>query len=156
MFITQILERFTGLDIEEVHHQIITMNTRNIGNIRLRCDRHSIHILPISHHITLQTIQDNTLMRAVFNGFINSFNEKIRDLAPESSYPDITIGETEDNKTQYIIRDLMLIVPYNIIQARFRVSKGYIAGLASYIRSFNYPLPDRRKKDWRLQWEIQE
>jgi hypothetical protein len=154
MFNNEILDRY-NLDLNGEHHRMITMNTRNIGDIRARCEENNIHILPISQHITPEMIQDNASMRSAFNSFIDSFTNQIKVLAPERAYPNITIEENEENKYQYIIRDLLLTVPYPIIQDRYNVTKNYIIRLASYIRSFNFSLPDRRRKNWRLQWEIQ-
>lgn len=156
MFNTEILDRFTRLDTSRDYEWMITMNTRNIGNISSRCEEHDIHILPISHHITPEIIQDNTAMRSVFNTFIDSFTTQMMDLAPECAYPNIIIEENEENRTQYVIQDLLLTVPYPIIEHRYGVTRRYIIRLASDIRSFNYPLPDRRRRDWQLQWEIQE
>jgi hypothetical protein len=156
MYRTQILERFTRLDGNGEYIRMITMNTRNIDDIQARCNDNNIHILPIGHHITLENLRDNTLMRAVFNNFIDNFIAQMRILAPEDDYPIVDIDESGRNRTQYVIRDLLLAVPYTIIEQRYRVSRRYIIRLASYIRSFNIPLPDRRRRDWRLQWEIQE
>jgi hypothetical protein len=156
MFRTQILERFTRLDGIGEYIRMITMNIRNIADIQARCNDNNIHILPIGHHVTLENLRDNTVMRAVFNDFIDNFIAQMRILAPEDAYPIVAIDESGRNRTQYVIRDLLLAVPYTIIEQRYRVSRRYIIRLASYIRSFNIPLPDRRRRDWRLQWEIQE
>ena len=156
MFSTEILDRFTRIDTNREYVWVITMNTRNIEGIQPRCENNNIHILPIEHQITPDNISDNAIMRPVFNNFIENFIAQMMTLAPESSYPDITIDESRRNRTQYVMRDLFLNVPYPIIQHRYEVSRRYIIRLATYIRSFHYPLPDRRRKNWRLQWEIQD
>jgi len=156
MFRTQILERFTGIDENGGYIRMITMNARNIADIQTRCNDNDIHILPIGHHITLENIQDNSVMRLIFNNFIDNFISQMRTLAPECSYPTVVFENFEGDRTQYIIQDLFLTVPYPIIQSRYDVSRKYIYRMESYIKSFNILLPDRRRKNWRQQWEIQD
>jgi len=156
MFNRQILRRFTRLDENGEYIRMVTMNTRNIADIQDGCDDNNIHILPIGHHITLENLQDNAVMRAVFNNFIDNFIVQMRALAPECAYPPVVLENYGRVRTQYVMQDLFLTVPYQIIVQRYDVSIRYVYRLASYIKSFNYPLPDRRNKNWHQQWEIQE
>lgn len=155
MFNRQILNRFTTINDNRDYHRIVTMNIRNIDNINARCEENNINILPISHHITPENLHNTNIMRTVFNDFIDSFTNLITTLAPEDSYPDIQVDGFGANRTHNIIQDLLLGVPYSIIEHRYSRSRKYISKIASYVRGF-VPLPDRRRKDWRLQWEIQE
>lgn len=156
MFRTEILSRFTRYDETRECQWTVTMNTRNIEDINSRCSEHNIHILPINHHITLENLPDTNIMRSVFDNFIDEVSSLIRELAPERSYPDIEVEQFGNNRRQNIIQDLLLGVSYPIIEHKYNRSRAYIARLASHIRSFNYPLPDRRKKNWREIWELQE
>jgi len=155
MFTEEILDRFTR-DGNHEYNWVVTMNDRNIRFINTRCSDNNIHILPIRHHITTDMLQDNTAMRVVFNEFIDKLTVLIRELAPQRSYPTVNSVTDGNSRTQCVMQDLFLGVPYPIIEHRYNVSRGYISRIASYIRSFHIPLPDRRRKDWRLIRELQE
>ncbi len=155
MFDTEILQRYLDADPTHQHIWIVTMNTRNIDDIRERCNENNIYILPLSHHITLESINQNDLMKNVYKTFIDVFDELICRLVPEDAYPDMDREIEQMDSTGGVIQDLIMGVSYNIIQERYHVSRNYIKRLNSYIKSFHIPLPDRRKKDWRVQWEIQ-
>jgi hypothetical protein len=155
MFTEEILDRFTR-DGNHEYNWVVTMNERNIRFIRDRCLDNNVHILPIRHHITTDMLQDNTAMRAVFNEFIDNLTRKIRELAPQRTYPTLDRLDDGVSRTQCVMQDLFLGVPYDIMEHRYNVSRGYISRIASYIRSFHIPLPDRRSKDWRLIRELQE
>ncbi len=152
----QIRNRFTRLDDNNEYQWIVTMNTRNIDNIRTRCEDNNIHILPMRDQITPENISLDNIMRPLFSDFIDEFTTLIMTLAPEQSYPEIAVEDFGEDRTGLIIQDLLLGVPYPIIEQRYTRSRAYISGLASYIRSWNIPLPDRRRRDWRRIWELQE
>jgi hypothetical protein len=155
-FNTEILNRFTRVDENRECIWIVTMNNRNVQNINRLCLNYEIHILPIAEHISPEYVEDNNVLRTVFGSFINDFCTLITELVPENSYPYLIVEQNEQDRTGGVIQDLLMGVSYNVIEDRYNVSKGYIFRLASYIRSFNIRLPDRRNKDWRLVWEIQE
>lgn len=156
MFENEIYDRFGPLDVNQVYYWILTMNTRNIDEIRILCEDVNIHILPMRNQITPDNISSDTVMRPLFSEFIDAFMDLMKTLAPESSYPEIHTDGFEGNKSHYIIQDLLLCVPYPLIEERYDCSRGYIAKLASYVRKWRIPIPDRRSRNWREIWELQE
>jgi len=155
-FEKNILNRFTRVENNKEYHWIITMNVNNFEDIFSRCIEHKIRILPINYQITPDNIQSDVIMRSLISNFIDSLTLIIKQLAPDRSYPKIPTGGYGVNRAQYITQDLLLGVPTHIIEQRYKRSRTYISRLASYIRSWNIPLPDKRKKDWREIWELQE
>lgn len=147
MFHTEILQRYLDADPNHEGHWIVTMYTRNIDDIQGRCEEYNIHILPITHHITMENLAQYNLIRNVISNFIDAFDELIRELVPERSYPDPRSMYNPDDRTGGVIQDIMMGVSYNVIENRYNVSRGYVKRLALYIRSFGIRLPDRRRND---------
>jgi hypothetical protein len=156
IFQTQILDRFKFLDENREYHWIVTMNSRNIRYIENPCGQNNIHIFPLSEQITCEYVDEINNIKRVFGEVIDAFCSYITDIAPERAYPYMKFEYQGQNRYEGVIRDLFMGVSYDIIERRYNVAKGYISKLASYVRSFNISLPDRRRKDWRQIWEIQE
>lgn len=132
------------------------MNTRNIHLIESRCQWHNIQILPMAEHVTPESIGNDDVLRYLFSSFIDAFCTFITTAAPEDAYPYLDVENRGEDRTVGIIQDILMGVSYEVIRLRYDVSLGYIMRPASYIRSFHIPLPDRRNKDWKIQWEIQD
>lgn len=156
LFIEAILNRFTRIDPNNEYPRVVTMNTRNVQLIELRCRRNNIQILPIAEHITPESIGNDDVLQYLFNSFIDAFCTFITTAVPEDAYPYLDVENRGVDRTAGIIQDILMGVSYEIIMLRYGVTRGYIMRLASYIRSFGISLPDRRFKDWKIQWEIQE
>jgi hypothetical protein len=152
---SQAVSRFPELDVGNEYHWITTMNIRNVDRIRTISEENNIHILPIMELIIPDNVIDDDVMRPVFSNFIDSFDNLMRTLAPEDSYPPVDIGDYGDRRDDYIIQDLLLGVPYSIMVNRYERSLKYIYRIAHYVNGFT-PLIDRRKKDWRKIRELQE
>jgi hypothetical protein len=157
MFNSQILNRFTRVDNDRQCTWMITMNRRNIESIHTRCQENNIHIIPITEHITPPYVENESTIKMVIAEFINSFCTLITELASQSSYPYLKVERT-DNKPKWnmIFQDLLMGVPYSVIESRYDTTRSYISRCSSELRRWIRDLPDRRNRDWRLLWEIQE
>ena len=47
-------------------------------------------------------------------------------------------------------------VSYDVIESRYNTTKSYISRCANELRRWLPGLPDRRNRDWRVAWEVQE
>lgn len=155
MFSTQILNRFTRIDRDIEYNWFITMNVSKIEDIDFNCREHNIRILPLNTQITPDNIQSDEIMRPILDNFIDRFTSIILDISPQGTHPEVII-DGEGPKWRYIMRDLFLSVPTPIIEHRYNCSRKTISNIASYIRGFLPNFPDRRTKDWRAIWELQE
>jgi hypothetical protein len=155
-FNSEILNRFTRVDKNHECCWMVTMNMGNRTQIGPKCASNGIIILSLPNQITLESIGDNSAIERVFINFIDEFSSVIRHLASEKSYPPLKVIRKGARRTKGVIQDLLMGVSYKVIEERYDVTRGYISRMASYIRSFNYLLPDRRKKDWRILWEVQD
>jgi len=157
MFRNKILSRFTRVDSNREYPWVVTMNTRNIHLIESRCQRHNIHILPMEEHITPLYMDDDCVLIYLFRRFIDVFCTFITSTVPEDVYPYLIVeNKGGERRTAGVLQDLMMGVSYDVIILRYGVSRKYIMRMASYIRSFGIPLPDRRNPKWQVQWEIQD
>jgi hypothetical protein len=171
LFSNAILKRFTRVDSNKQFSWVVTMNSRNVDIISSLCQRNNIHVLQLSHHITPSYISyspillqlfpslanEKTMLTCMFSSFIDAFCNFITTMAPEEVYPYLVVENMGGiDNTKGIMQDIFMGVSYDVIMFRYGVSKQYIMRLASYIRSFGIPLADRRMKEWRVQWEIQE
>lgn len=153
-FKKEILSRYTRVDRDGNYHRLLIIHQGNVRHIDSLCIENNIMILPYRHQFTNEYIKYTTKIKWDFGSFIKTLSAILMELAPEDSYPDISIEQ--QTKYEGVIQDLLMCVSYNVIQQRYHVSRKYIMRLASYIRSFNIPLPDRRRNDWREVWELQD
>jgi hypothetical protein len=155
-FRAKILERFQRVDAVHEYPWVLAMNTRNKHLINTRCLWYNIHILPIAHHITPESIGNDDVLRELFRSFIDAFCSFITDVVPEDVYPYLVVERQRMDTTMGIIRDLFLGVLYDIIAGRYGVSIDYVMRWASDIRGQGLYLPDRREEEWVVQRVIQE
>ncbi len=155
-FRTKILERFQRVDALNEYPWVLAINTRNKPLINFHCLWYNIHILPIAHHITPESIGDDDILRDLFSSFIDAFCAYITSIIPEDVYPYLLVENQGKDATIGIIQDLLLGVFYNVIIKRYDVSRDFVIRLASDLRSTGVYLPDRREKQWVVQRIIQK
>ncbi|MFE3845855.1 hypothetical protein ACFL1L_03225 [Thermoplasmatota archaeon] len=156
MFRTEILDRFLRVDSHGYYSWIITMNRRNIENLRNRCKENNIHILPIDEHITPDYVGNTNIFKNAIAEFIDAFCSLITELARWREYPYLVV-EKSDNRPKWdmISQDILMGVPYDVIELRYNTTRGYICRCASDLRRWIRSLPDRRNKEWVKLWEVQ-
>jgi hypothetical protein len=155
-FRTKILERFQRVDALHEYPWALAMNIRNKSLINSRCLWYHIHILPMAHHVTPESVCNDDILRELFCSFIDAFCTFITTAVPEDAFPYLVVENQGKDRTMGIIQDLFLGVSYDIISLRYDVSGDYVMRLASNIRGLGIYLPDRRDEDWVVQRVIQE
>lgn len=155
-FRTKILERFQRVDALHEYPWALAMNIRNKPLINSRCLWYHIHILPMAHHVTPESVGNDDILRELLSSFIDAFCTYITNAVPEDTYPYLVVENQGRDATMGIIQDLLLGVSYDVITIRYDVTSEYVMRLASELRGAGVYLPDRREEGWVVQRVIQE
>ena len=146
MFNTEILNRFRNNASQPGCIWIVTMNYRNIPSISQRCQQHNIHIIPMEEHITTQYLTQHHLTY-IMEQFLDDYSNLLNTLTGK------TISNVKRTSKIYqpgtLEWDLEIGIPYDLVSAKYRTSKGNLQKKYSQMKRVIIDLPDRRSKEWR-------
>jgi hypothetical protein len=156
-FNDEILSRFTRVDRNRRYNWILVMNARNWRYIRQQCDNEYIFSLRLPKLITHNDVFNSELIEDILKNIIEGFCSVVTEISSDREYPYLTV-ENRDNRAKWdmIAQDILMGVSYDVIESRYNTSKSYISKCASRLRRRFPDLPDRRNRDWRVAWEVQD
>ena len=81
----------------------------------------------------------------------------MRHYCNETEYPYLAV-ENRGNRTirDMIAQDIRMGICNDVIESRYNTSRSYISRCASELRRRFPDLPDRRNRDWRIAWKVQD
>lgn len=156
-FRDEILSRFTRVDRNRRYNWILVMNARNWRYIRQQCDNEYMFHLRLPRQITYDDVFDIELMEDIFMEKIREFCSLVSETSNETEYPYLAVENRGNRtKTDMINQDIRMGICNNVIESRYDTTKEYISRCTSRLRRRFPDLPDRRNRDWRVAWEVQE
>ena len=155
-FNREILSRFTRVDERQQYNWVLVYNARHWRYIGHRNDNCYIFAYNLPQQITYNDVFDKDKIKYISRDFIDSFCLLIKNLAPETTYPDLEV-ENRGNRTirDMIEQDIRMGICNDVIVSRYNTTRSYVSRCVSELRRRVPDIPDRRSKDWRRVWEIQ-
>jgi len=157
LFEKDILSRFTDHDPGKKRHWIVTMNKRNIEDIKEPCRQNDITIIPIEQHVTSYFLGPNpvdgsyplkTTIRKFIEDFTYYFNHVLYDTTAVQQFELQQKMRTE--KTEKLKADILQGKDYNVLALKYDFEDvSYVKELKHKMKKQGEDVPDRRKNGWK-------